>query len=408
MKKVIKNILFKCGYELTKIKSKKSIIQSKNKIQFPDNSKFHVGCGSDIIQDYINVDVRQLPGVELVCKAWEISKYSQSASEIFSRHVLEHLTLPEVEYTLHDWFDALCIGGYVKGIVPNITHHIKQWNRAKWTPNEYENMKSNTRWGFAGFYGWQRETDPRKIDYNSSYWDTHKSAFNEINLKFMLQKAGFSNIRTEIIDEVHLHFEANKILNKKERQVTPFLEYVREDHRARYILAKKYIRDNDKVLDAACGIGYGSTILKEKDCAITALDLHEGALQYAQEYYFDKRVKFKKANIEEDYLGNSYDVVVSFETIEHLRRPEKFLKNIRNSLKNEGKLICSTPNENFMPFTDKTFPYHIRHFTEFEFEKLLDRCGFIVEEWFCQNDRESLLIEKGSAGLFMIAVCKLK
>ena len=69
-------------------------------------------------------------------------------------------------------------------------------------------MKSNTRWGFAGFYGWQRETDPRKIDYNSSYWDTHKSAFNEINLKFMLQKAGFSNIRTEIIDEVHLHLYA--------------------------------------------------------------------------------------------------------------------------------------------------------------------------------------------------------
>lgn len=408
MKKVIKKILYKCGYKLSKVKFEKNNLPSESERKFPNTSKFHVGCGSDIFQEYINVDVRQLPGVELVCKAWELSRYTQSASEIFSRHVVEHLTLAEVEYTLNDWFDALCIGGVIKGVVPNITHHINQWNRATWTPNEYGNMKSNTRWGFAGFYGWQREADPSKKDYNSTYWDIHKSAFNETNITFLLQKAGFSNISTQIIDEVHLHFEATKILNKKERQVTPFLEYVREDHRARYILAKNYILDDDKVLDAACGIGYGSTMLLEKGCTITAVDLHEGALQYAQEYYFDKKITFKKANIEEDYLGGSYDVVVSFETIEHLPSPEKFLRNIHNSLKKGGKLICSTPNENFMPFTSKTFPYHIKHFTKAELEKLLNECGFKVEEWFCQNDRKSLEVEKGSEGLFMIAVCTVK
>jgi 2-polyprenyl-3-methyl-5-hydroxy-6-metoxy-1,4-benzoquinol methylase len=408
LKKILKKTLYRFGYKLSKVKSKTNNLLSQSERKYPNGSKFHVGCGNDILQEYINVDVRQLPGVELVCKAWELSMYTQSASEIYSRHVLEHLTLAEVECTLNDWFDALSIGGVIKGIVPNITYHIEQWNRATWTPNEYEDMKSNTRWGFAGFYGWQREADPSKSDYNSTYWDIHKSAFNEDNITFLLQKAGFSNISTQIVDEVHLHFEATKILNKKERQVTPFIGYVREDHRARYHLAKNYIFENDKVLDAACGIGYGSTILKEKGCLITAVDLHEGALQYAKEYYFDDKITFKKANVEEDNLGEHYDVVVSFETIEHLPSPEKFLKNVHSSLKKEGKFICSTPNEKIMPYSSTTFPYHIKHFTENELEKLLNDYGFIVEEWFCQNDRSSLEVEKGSEGLFMIAVCTTK
>ena len=405
MKKFLKKILYKLGYKLSKVKSETNNISIQSERKYPNNSKFHVGCGSDILQGYINVDVRQLPGVELVCKAWDLSSYTQNASEIYSRHVVEHLTLAEVEFTLNDWFDALSIGGVVKGIVPNITYHIGQWNKATWTPQEYEDMKSNTRWGFAGFYGWQREADPSKSDYNSTYWDIHKSAFNEGNITFLLKKAGFSNINTQIVDEVHLHFEATKILNKKERQVTPFLEYVREDHRARYNLAKNYIKENDKVLDAACGIGYGSTILLDKDCFITAVDLHEGALQYAKEYFFDEKTN---ANVEEDDLGDDYDVVVSFETIEHLPSPEKFLINVHNSLKKEGKFICSTPNEKIMPFRSTTFPYHIKHFTEIELESLLNDHGFAVEKWFCQNDRKSLEVEKGSEGLFMIAVCTKK
>jgi SAM-dependent methyltransferase len=68
-----------------------------------------------------------------------------------------------------------------------------------------------------------------------------------------------------------------------------------------------------------------------------------------------------------------FDVVVSFETIEHLEDHEAFLAECRRVLKDEGVLVCSTPNKRiFSPVADSPpNAYHVREFWPDEFRLLL-------------------------------------
>ena len=160
----------------------------------PAGSKLYVGCGEDSIEGYVGCDLRALENVSLACRAWDVSKHCQGLSEIYSRHMLEHLTLEESEITLQDWKQALAPGGVVRIEVPNLEFAIEQWRRAKWSNADLENRYSDARWGFAGFFGWQRECDPAAEDYDPNYWDVHKSGYTPESMRFFLEKAGFESI----------------------------------------------------------------------------------------------------------------------------------------------------------------------------------------------------------------------
>ena len=171
------------------------------------NKKVYMGCGTDTREGFIGCDLRPLPGVAISCPAWELSKHAEELQEIFSRHMLEHLTLAEVDYTLRDWHKALALGGVVHVIVPNIEFHIDQWRRAEWTEEAYAVSRSDARYGHAGFYGWQHECNPRARDYSPSYWDVHKTAFNVENMTFFLGRTGFSEVRIQLYG-AHLEAKA--------------------------------------------------------------------------------------------------------------------------------------------------------------------------------------------------------
>lgn len=133
---------------------------------------------------------------------------------------------------------------------------------------------------------------------------------------------------------------------------------------------------------------------------VTGIDLEPKAVGYAQRFYAGP--KYVVADVTEH--GGVYDWVVSFETLEHLREPEKALAKFRAS----ANLICSTPNQERFPFRSESyrndrFP-HIRHYTPGEFDALLERCGWTVKERFCQPGRESTVIE-GTDGMFIVYVC---
>jgi radical SAM superfamily enzyme YgiQ (UPF0313 family) len=164
--------------------------------------KLYVGCGEDTKEGYTGCDIRSLPTVSIVCKAWEVSYHCREVSEIYSRHMLEHLTIPQVEATLRDWLTALAEGGKVHIIVPNIDFHIRQWQRAVWDEENWNTKFSDARHSFAGFWGWQREAD--SDGEVSSFWDVHKSGFNADFLAFMLRRAGFSKVQCSVVNDVHV------------------------------------------------------------------------------------------------------------------------------------------------------------------------------------------------------------
>ena len=101
---------------------------------------------------------------------------------------------------------------------------------------------------------------------------------------------------------------------------------------------------NKTVLDAACGIGYGSTILKALGAqGVRGMDLDSNVIEYAREHQvgtFDVHDLTKPIIFEDQY-----DVVVSMETFEHVKREDanQVLLNFKNACKDGGKIIISTP-----------------------------------------------------------------
>ena len=145
------------------------------------------------------------------------------------------------------------------------------------------------------------------------------------------------------------------------------------EHMNRYIFAKSLVNDKN-VLDAACGTGYGSAILAERAQKVFGIDISKEAILYAKSNYQMKNLKFKVADIEKlPFEDDSLDVVVSFETIEHIEcgRRKSFLAEIRRVLKNNGLLVISTPNRETYKKREKN-QFHVAEFSFEEFKQILN------------------------------------
>ena len=183
-----------------------------------------------------------------------------------------------------------------------------------------------------------------------------------------------------------------------ERQMES-IENIRIDHRARYEFALSLINRGDRVLDAACGCGYGSKILSAKAGRVYSIDNSLEAIDYALENYSDTNIFYLMRDLPCELP--IVDVVTSFETIEHVDNPLQVLKDFRAV---SDKLICSVPNQDKLPFTKERFPFHHRHYTKIEFNDLLVAAGWRVIEWHGQAGAFSK-VESNVNGRTLVAVC---
>lgn len=174
------------------------------------------------------------------------------------------------------------------------------------------------------------------------------------------------------------------------------------DHVLRYELASKYAQG--RILDAACGCGYGSTILAKKG-VVTGVDYSTDAIDWAEEYFAGPN--YLLARIEDEPWEGRFETVVSLETIEHIKEPEKALQAFRRAC--VGKFIASVPNEERYPFKAEVFANdnspHFRHYTPAEFEGLLVGHGFKVLSRFSQESKLEPQIKEGTDGMFLTYVC---
>lgn len=148
------------------------------------------------------------------------------------------------------------------------------------------------------------------------------------------------------------------------------------EHLQRYHSIKEIAKDKI-VLDAACGEGYGAHILSQSAKIVYGIDISEEAIKHAKTKYKNKNLNFINGSIKHLLLeDDSIDVVVSFETIEHVdeKIQIRFLKEIKRVLKREGILIISTPNQYvYSDLTNYKNEYHIKEFYEEEFHDLLNQ-----------------------------------
>ncbi len=158
-------------------------------------------------------------------------------------------------------------------------------------------------------------------------------------------------------------------------------------HLKRYELASAYCHGK-VVLDAACGVGYGTAYLGRTAASVLGVDLDEDAIAYAQERYAAANVSFAVSDVVNVQVApETFDVVCSFETIEHLREPGAFVAEVARVLKSTGVLIASTPQASETTRSPRN-PFHTIEFAAHDFESLL-REHFVEIELFGQSRRET-------------------
>lgn len=162
------------------------------------------------------------------------------------------------------------------------------------------------------------------------------------------------------------------------------------DHLDRYRFSAEYV-EGKRVLDVACGSGYGTHLLAERGAKeVCGVDISKEAIEYAKEKYVHEAVSFHSASAAElPFQDDVFDVIVSFETIEHLPDDVRaaYLAEMQRVLAPGGVVIISTPNKEITtPWKDKpNNPYHVLEYTEAALGKELRDAGFAIAEMWGQR-----------------------
>jgi SAM-dependent methyltransferase len=169
-------------------------------------------------------------------------------------------------------------------------------------------------------------------------------------------------------------------------------ELVHAEHLARYRLALQ-LANSRRVLDVACGAGYGTALLASAASDAVGVDVDEATISYARSRY--RGPTFVVGDIGAlPFEAGAFELVVSFETIEHVPDPEAALRELRRVLADGGLLAISTPNKH-QYLVDNEF--HVREFTHEEFVALLKRFFPTVELLLQHNWVASAILDRGSA-----------
>jgi 2-polyprenyl-3-methyl-5-hydroxy-6-metoxy-1,4-benzoquinol methylase len=116
----------------------------------------------------------------------------------------------------------------------------------------------------------------------------------------------------------------------------------------RYALAAQFVRPGDTVLDCASGLGSGTAILASLSMGATLIgvDADSASVEYARMHYSREGVSYRTGDASrlQDIPDSSIDIVVSFETLPHVRDWESAVKEFHRVLKPDGRLIVSVPD----------------------------------------------------------------
>ena len=145
------------------------------------------------------------------------------------------------------------------------------------------------------------------------------------------------------------------------------------EHWHRYAYASQLL-PGKRVLDLACGEGYGSALLARKARSVVGIDIDEQTVKHAQRKYQHDNTRFiigSVANI--PILDFQFDAIVCFETVEHIRDHEELLREAKRLLAPGGFFVVSTPNKPEYRKVEPSNQYHINELDLAQFSKLLSK-----------------------------------
>jgi SAM-dependent methyltransferase len=130
-----------------------------------------------------------------------------------------------------------------------------------------------------------------------------------------------------------------------------------------------------RVVDMACGEGYGSAVLAERASEVVGVDANPDAHEHARLRYTSPRLRFERCLIEDFEEGAPWDAIVFLQTVEHVQEPRALLDRFASRLSPGGVAYVSTPNRLTLaaPGAQKSGnPWHVREYTPAEYRAVLE------------------------------------
>ena len=148
---------------------------------------------------------------------------------------------------------------------------------------------------------------------------------------------------------------------------------IKLEHVHRYLAVRELVAGK-RVLDIACGEGYGSKIMADYATSVIGVDVDEASVIHARAAYASETISFLHGDIVAIPVADAaVDVVVSFETLEHLADHKTMMQEIRRVLAPGGVLVVSSPDKReYSDLPNYKNPYHVRELYHSEFCALLE------------------------------------
>lgn len=142
----------------------------------------------------------------------------------------------------------------------------------------------------------------------------------------------------------------------------------------KYDYAVDMIKDGQKVLDLACGLGIFAIKVKNKypSCEVWAYDQSDSMVNDLKKERED--ITWQVATIGNEDMPNDFDFVFAGDVVEHLDDPSTVFKDAFSHLKQGGKLVVTTPDGDIKPFAGS--PDHVWILDHDDMDKLFSENGF--------------------------------
>lgn len=165
------------------------------------------------------------------------------------------------------------------------------------------------------------------------------------------------------------------------------------NHMSRYKFALDQIlkqKNKNRILDIACGVGYGTNFLAQHlpKSQFYGVDISNEALTIAKNEFKLENIEFildDCTNPNSKIKGIQYDIIVSFETLEHLKNANGFLEFVHSSLAPNGIFIVSTPNRLVTSPNGLEWDFHEIEYSPFEFDEVLSIVNFKSKKFYAQE-----------------------
>lgn len=210
------------------------------------------------------------------------------------------------------------------------------------------------------------------------------------------------------LEKIANYCEAQEMISRSEDAAHRSQDMLRasgvdsDAHVIRYDWACGYVKPGDRVLDAACGLGYGAHVIRNLTGAakVIGIDGSEYSIKYANKMYGvgENQADYlfgMLPDILASFPDASFEVVVSFETLGHVEDPQALIDEFNRILVPGGRVIVSVPND----WSDRTGedpnPYHLHVYDWAKLKRQLNT-HFILENAFAQTASRCKSSEKGN------------